>query len=318
MARAMPASRPRRRAGAVQRTVFLDKAARDWALLLDDPCNAGLVHGCFPSGNGGTVLVRFENDQIVANGATEVASFGAWVPGYGIALQNATPLTSDVLGSLVTPSTLANPGDTFLKTNSNGIRCVAACLQLSYPGSELTRAGVVSIGLGPADAIATNIPTAQGGANLNSSAQTIRILSQHVQRMPQDVMECKWFPGDEDLVAYDSTYPTLFGQNLGGRNAIYWSASGFPVSTGVRIRMVAVYEISLTTSAASPAVQAIAPPVSNYLPNQILKAMHDIDPQWYLTAAKTAGTVLGSAISYASQGVKAAGLAVNGMALLMG
>jgi len=295
----------------------LDQSARKWAALLDDPCNAELVHGCFPSGNGGSVLMRFETDQIVANGATEVAAFGAWAPGYGLNFVNATALTSDTLGSLLNPSTLVGPGDAYLKTNGDGVRCVAACLQMSYPGSELTRAGVVSIGLAPADAIATNLPTASGGGNANATAQNNRILCQHVQRMPQDVMECKWFPGDEDLTAYDPAYPTLYGQNLGGRNAIYWSASGFPVSTGVRIRMVAVYELSLNATTSTPFVKALVPPVSNYLPNQVFKAMHDVDPLWYLTAAKTAGTVLGSVISYISQGTKAAGTLANGIGLIM-
>lgn len=299
---------------SVPRGVALDAAAIQWAKLLVDPCNSNLVHGCYPTGVGGTILMRVENDQIIANGATEVATFGGWVPGYGLACMNSTPQTSDTLGSLVTPTILLGPADAYLKTNANSVRCVAACMQISYPGSELNRAGVVAIGVGPADQVSTQLPTAAGGNNLNGSPQLYRTISQHVQRMPQDIVECRWFPGEADQTPYDPQYPTLYAQNFAGRNAILFSASGFPVSTGIRVRMVAVYEISLVGATGS--VQAVAAPVSNNLPNQVLKFLADKDPQWYLGAAMKAGKTLGSIISYASQGAKAAGYAVNGLALL--
>lgn len=306
-------ARPRIRVPSLQ---GLDRPALEWAHLLADPCNAKLVYPCYPSGNGGTVLVRFENDQVVANGATEVAAFGVWAPGFGLSTTNVTAQTSDTLGSLLTPSTLVAPGDTFLKNNGNAVRCVAACLQISYPGSELNRAGIVGIGVAPADTAILNLPTAAGGGNINATAQGYRVASQHVERMPQSIVECKWFPGEADQTAYSYPYPTAYAPGLQGRNAIIWSASGFPVSTGVRIRMVAVYEINLFSNAGIPSVQAIAPPVSAFQTSHVLRYLASKDPQWYLDTAGKVARVIGNVISYASQGFKAAGAAVNGLALM--
>lgn len=296
----------------------LDRAAADWAALLEDPCSAKLVYPCYPSGNGGTVLMRVEADSIYGGGATETAGFGAWVPGYGLFFGNSTPAPLDTTSSLLGTNTNFQPGDTFLKTNCGSIRCVAACLQMSYPGSELSRAGVVGIGVAPADSFITNLPTAVGGANNASSAQVFRITCQHVQRMPQDVMECKWFPGETDQGAYSAVYPAAtFAQGLAGRNAIVWSASGFPVSTGIRIRTVAVYEVSLISTLSSGQVQSVAPPTSAFQTSHVLRYLAGKDPQWYLHKARQIAQTIGSVVSYASQGAKAAGYAINGIPLLM-
>lgn len=315
------AGRPnnRQRSVIVQRVprlaAMLDRAAVEWAQLLMDPCNAKLAYPCYPSGSGSTVLMRLEADSIIASGATETASFGSWIPGLGIQLQNTTPQTSDTLGSLITPGSL-QPGDTFLKASATAVRCVAACLQITYPGSESSRAGVVGIGLVPAETFAYNTTTASGGSNINGTAQSQRVMCQHVERMPATVLEIKWVPGEADTTSYGYPYPTLYSQQFAGRNALAWSASGFPVNTGIRVRTVAVYEMSLTSTAASGSVQSVVPATSVTPMATILKALSDKDPQWYLsTALKTARTV-GSIISYASQGVKAAGLAVNGLALM--
>lgn len=315
-----PKAKPRQvaRVSPPSRGVF-DRAALEWAMLLRDPCNAKLTYPCYPGGTGGTVLIRLEADSIIANGATETAAFGAFIPGIGASLANATPQTSDTApGSLLQANANIQPGATFISANANALKCVAACVQLSYPGSELNRAGIVGIGVVPATTTVNALATASGGGNINSSAQAARIACQHVERMPAGVVECKWFPGEADASEISMlNYPTSYGSLFNGRNAILWTASGFPVSTGVRVRCVAVYEVSLQSTTASGQVQAVAPPVSSNTPAQILRAMAHKDPQWYIESATKAGRAIGTAISYAAQGAKAAGAFVNGVALMM-
>lgn len=295
----------------------LDRAAVEWAALLNDPCNARLTYACYPVGDSNSILMRVESDTILFSGSTETAGQMVFVPGLGIALTNLTPATSDTSGSTLTRNASISPGEGFIAANAASLRCVAACTQVTYPGTELNRSGVVGIGLTGAGNFLSNLTTGEGGGNANASAQTLRILTQHVERMPSTMVECKWFPGDGDAESFNyALRPAAWGQALNGRNAIAVSASGFPVSTGIRIRNVAVYELALLSSVASGQVQALAPPVSSSTTGSVLRFLYSKDPQWYLESAAKLAAGARTAISYVRAGVKAAGMAANGLALL--
>jgi len=251
-----------------------------------------------------------ESDLVLANTATAVATFGLVVPGLAGGYNNLTDLTSDALGSTL----VQNNGLCPVPSVTGSYRAVAACIQLMYPGTELNRSGVVAVGVVPAGNFLNNAATGLTGGNVNTTAATVRTLCQHVERMPTGMVECKWFPGENDSneVVSNSNQSAV---NWSGRNALVFSASGFPVNTGVRVRTVVVYEVSLTTTGA---VQSVAPPTSDNSPNQVLRAMAQRNPQWYIESAAKFGRAVGSAISYVSAGAKAAGMFVNGMALAMG
>lgn len=295
----------------------LDRAAIEWANLLMDPCNGRLTYACYPVGGSGTVLMRLEADSILWSGGTETAGYTAFFPGLGVATANFTALTSDTATSTLTRNASISPGDGFLAVNAFSLRAIAACTQLMYPGSELNRAGVVSIGVAPAGGFINGLTTGEGGGNAGGSAQSYRILTQHVERVPATMLECKWFPGDED--SQPTSYvnrPAAWAPLLNGRNAIVASASGFPVGTGIRIRNVAIYELSLNSNQTSGQVQAVTPPASNNNTGHVIKALYDKDPQWYIDSAAKLVSGARTAMSYARAGVKAAGTVVNGLALL--
>jgi hypothetical protein len=261
--------------------------------------------------------MRLEADLIIGTGATDTACVAAFIPGLGLALNNTVGMATDASGSTFSIAGGLTPGAAFLAANGMAIRAVAACTQVTYPGTELNRSGVVSIGVMSAGTLINNIITGEGGGNVGTTPAGVRIATQHVQRMPQEKMECKWFPGDED--ANPSSYinrPTAYAQQLNGRNAIVLSASGFPTAVGIRVRNVGVYEISLGSSANTGQVQAVTPPRSSNTAGNVLKFLADKDPQWYLDAANKVGSVIGSIIDYAATGVKAAGTAVNALALI--
>jgi hypothetical protein len=299
-------------AGRIQ--ALLDNNARSWARLLEDPCNAPLVYPCFSTGGGGTVLMRLEYDTILWSGATDTAGVYAWIPGAALSIINGTTLTSDTTTS--TYSGANGPGSQWFPTNASSVRAVAACMQVMYPGTELNRSGIVAIGCVPADTFVSFIATAGGGANNATSAAAARQSLVHAERMPTGVVEARWFPGENDQGSINGTLPTAYASVCPGRNGILVSASGFPVSTGIRVRAVGVYEVSLYSSSTLGSVQTPAPPVSVNNAAQVIKTLFDRDPQWWLTSAQKAGRALSNAISYAGMGAKAAGTVVNGLALI--
>lgn len=300
------AMRPATRARVSRPMITMDRAAVEWAQLMKDPCNARLTFPCYPSSSGGTVLIRFEADAILASGATETALTLVYVPGAFSMFNNVTALTSDNLGTVLqnVPASLPFPGYSYLNNNANAFRCVAACAQVSYPGTELNRSGILGMGVADSAVLATNMQTADGGGNININAGQLRTLCQHVERMPASVTEVRWFPGEDDAKVYSPGSNHLSRANeCEGRNAIIISASGFPGSTGVRVRCVAIYEVSL--GAGQGQVASISPPASNNTPNQVVKALYDSDPKWYIEFAGKAGRAVSSVISYAASGAKA-------------
>lgn len=294
----------------------LDLAALQWRRLLEDPCNAPLVYPCYTSAGGGSVLMRVEFDQVMFATSTETCGIYALVPGIAAALINTTPLVGD--GSTTALTGFPAPGAAWLTANTNAVRCVAACTQVMYPGSELTRSGVVGVGVVPASMLTPSVPTVNGGGGLLTTSAAFRTSCAHVERMPATLVEAKWFPGQTDQESSSPVLGTSFANELDGRNAIIVSLSGFPVSTGVRVRSVVVYEVNFLSvnSYSLGTVQSVAPPISVVTPAAVVKSLFDRDPEWWIGTALKAGRVLSNVVSYAAAGAKAAGRAVNGIAMI--
>jgi hypothetical protein len=219
----------------------LDEAATQWARLLNDPCNAPLAHGCFPTAMGG-MLQRFEADFLVSTSGTSTAGAMLFSPGMVVAsgatgqgsvlyLDSASDTTAFTSWSIANAS---QPGYNNV-LNTSGVRTIAACAQIMWPGSELNRSGVVGLGCVPATIITPNV----GGS---FSVSSLRTCCPMVVRMPESVAEVKWRPGELDE-KYDNPNFGGTAANGDGRNSLLITYSGIPVSTGVRIRLVVVYEM---------------------------------------------------------------------------
>lgn len=203
----------------------LDANAARYAELLVNPCDGPLVTGPFGDGSGG-FLSRFEADYIIGNDAADRGTYISFVPSNSIvytapvgAVTGDTVVTTPILG-------LA-PANAFLAANADQFRCVAACMQLYWPGTELNRAGIVGAGQLAAGTFGTSVNTAALRTNL-----------QHVERMPEDMVELVWRPNDYDL-NWNNT-DTL--DNIGKRSSMTYSVAGIPGGVGVRVRIVGVYE----------------------------------------------------------------------------
>jgi len=281
----------------------MDKSAVEYAQLLSDPCNAKLVHGIFPGTTGG-IVSRFEVDYIFNSSATDIGAVAYWLPGVNMIFSNSAAITSDFQALVPTYYTFYKPpGFDFLSTTAGSFRTVAACMQLSYPGSELNRAGVASLGICDTATLLQTLPVANGGGGLAlNSLSTLRQTSQHTERTPAACMELLFSPGDGD--ARNFTYGTVtssvpqFPNNAiehEGRNAMFATVSGIPVSTGIRFRFVLVCE--WTPRAAQGLVASITPSFSNQTVNNVLAYLDSKDPKWYIKASYAMGSVMSNMVN---------------------
>lgn len=280
----------------------LDPAARDWAQLIRDPCNARLTNTIWP-GTAGSFVGRFESDFIIFNGATDTAGVYVFVPGGNVAYNFSA--ANDSTASPLFSST-ATPGSSFIASAASNVRCVASCMQVSFPGTELNRAGIVSLGVAPLGTFTNNVATAAGGGNVGLTISNVRTLCQHTERTPQTMAECNWMPGPGD--AKWSEVNSAAGvasilDNNSDRNAIIMSVAGLPAATGIRIRMVSVLE--WTPKAAQGLVATIETPKSSNDINDVLRALPKaFGTHWFINAFKTAAPYLraaGSVINYGSK-----------------
>lgn len=210
----------------------ISSAAARYAALLADPCNAPLVPA--PIGDGsGSMVARFERDFIFGAEANNQATAWGFVP--------SDPRTWGVFSAPLTDSgtvqwadgfyTGNTPGREFLLDNAQAFRAISCCAQVYWPGKELDRSGVISLARVNADMF-----------TYNTTVQELRSNAHYIERMPNGCSEIVWRPGEFDLQMTEpegTSASTPAGRRLTG---LCITASGYPVTTGIRIRVVVVYE----------------------------------------------------------------------------
>jgi len=263
-------------------TSGLDQNAKKWARLLANPCDAELSYPCYSMGVGGSILLRCERDEIYFNAATQTAGVYGLIPGL-----NDVVLTQDVLTSdtQVTSFVRTNgaPGGAFFDTNVNALRAVAARVEVSYPGTELDRKGLLALGLFEGNMFNNNIGAVNGGGDVPTTVSAYRTACQHVERTPQGVAAINWFPGPTDENTCDpKLIPTTYGRNyFDGHNALVVAVSGLPVATGIRIRSIVVYEIQMNVNTIGT-IATVTIPTSINTPNHVIRYLMNRSNKWYL------------------------------------
>lgn len=298
----------KRRALQVPRGLPGGSPAAAYANLLMNPCTAPLVHPVGP-GQGG-FLARVETDFLLGNGATDTAGFFRWAPGaiclgtsgdaglaWSVGVNDTTSLTAGGGNA-----NLYVPGYQYLTGNARSARCVAACIQVYWPGTELNRQGIISGVVAPSETIAL-LPTATA-----ITVASVRAGSGFTQRMPTEKMEIRWSPSPSDLL-YEATNATAAGTT--GHNALIISWAGLPVATGVRIRCVAVYEWlpQMVNGFITSADAGVGAPASRLLVNDVLNGLRAAFGEWRFPrevgaafeAAKFAYRGISSVVGYAAR-----------------
>jgi hypothetical protein len=86
-----------------------------------------------------------------------------------------------------------------------------------------------------------NVPGRLANFGDTLSADAVGVVTQASCRMPSQMLEFRWRPNDGDQMYIDANTDTP-GVEFARRGALALVWKGIPVSTGLRIRMVAVYE----------------------------------------------------------------------------
>jgi len=232
--------RARAKNTAIVPSTGLDAQAAGYARLLADPCNAPLVHPVYPGGDAG-YLFRAESFSTFGVGAAETSGIIHWAPGYnnvsgsqlvGFAAANADTATA------VASQGASSPGNTFLQANAKGVRCVAACLKITFPGSEANRAGRIHYGHTSAGMLDIG-----NSVKVDSVAQTL----QHFSRTPTDTIELVWKPSQGDFEFNDPTETSgALIRDRKGAVTVAWA--GLPAATGLTFHFTAIYEWTPATA----------------------------------------------------------------------
>lgn len=287
---------PRKSYGLPSRSQ-LDVFARDYAALVADPCGARLVEGVYPGGGGGLVS-RFESDFVAASGGTDQAFAVAFAPGFnselaglvgGMVQTPSIPLVADTSVISFTNNFGIAPGFAFLANNAKAFRSVSACLQISWPGSELTRQGIV--GLGQA-----TLSNTLGGT---VSTASLRTLSTHVGRMPDDVIEIVLRPTEASQRWCDPTLsPTLavVQEVWGDSPLLFATIAGIPPNVGVRVRLVNIVEWLPASNTGVAGLTAMAPRSRNTLTDVLHYLEGAMNNKWVRKVGM-------AALNYATGGV---------------
>lgn len=287
----------------------LDRQAVEYARLLADPCNAPLAHPLYVGADGG-IVARFETDLVVFVSGTTTAAAFVWTPGgigtTGTVASNLSQFESPLSSSGATAAGLVpatNPGFNFLSANASAARCVAACLQVYWPGSEQNRAGYITYGKCPGSSVI--IGTA------GYTADGVGTIFQTSQRMPVDRIDVVWKPmdGDQQWTNPSANTPTI---ELTRKGAVGFVVKGIPSGTGVRVRMVAVYEY-MPIAASGLSIPYDSRNMSNNTLDQVVNFLDRIGGftdgavKFGASALRAAGKVgrAVNAVSYASRAMPA-------------
>lgn len=211
----------------------LDASAIAYARLLANPCSEILAHPVYGGTEGG-YLLRCEAFLNIGTAAGITAGTLQWCPGL------MGPNNTEILYTQCSGPTVADtatvysgaPGKAFLSTTASNIRCVAACMKVSYPGAELDRSGRLHFGGCSGSMIdAGQVLTPD---QLSSSLE-------HYTRTPAGEIEIVWKPNSADQMFTD---PSVANASIekDRKSAIAFAFAGLKSAVGLNIRFTAVYE----------------------------------------------------------------------------
>jgi hypothetical protein len=261
----------------------LDGPAAAYAHLLADPCGAPLVHPIYAGSDSG-YLIRTDKVSPVAVGGAITAGAVLWTPGLldgnsddFLAIASTDWTTASAVNSY--PYT---PGKGFLQSNASGARCVAACLRVTFPGSEANRSGWIQYGHTNGRAIIS--------AGSNSPAE-IGVLCNHYSRTPADTIEILWRPAFADQAMVD---PNVGKSQSSNHSSILLAWGGFPPGVGVVVHLTAIWEWMPTYDAGGLSAPGDTKARSNNSLDQVLDSLRDSGFAW---VRDNAATVVSTGIS---------------------
>lgn len=235
-ARKQKKSQPRQKSAQKQQLAFIrgkyDAAAVAYARLLTDPCRAALAHPVYPGASGG-YLTRFSQYFTYNTGASDTTGYIHFTPG-AISADNTDLIVYSGAGAALaaTAQGALLGGRSFLSGNASAVRCVAACVNVVYSGSEVDRSGRIHYGL-------TNGSLVDAGQTV--APGDVFASMENMMRTPTNIIEVAWKPNDWDSNFVDPT-ASMSALHKDKASSITIGWVGLKASVPMTFRITAVYE----------------------------------------------------------------------------
>lgn len=212
----------------------LDAAALAYAKLLADPCRAALVHPTYAGGEGG-YLIRVDSWATYGFVGTDTSGYFHWTPGYMAADNHELFVVATAAPATPAAPTAQSgaPGKVFLTAQASAARCVAACVRVTYPGAEASRAGRVHLGITNGGLVNNGVAVAPDG---------VATALPHYIRTPATELELRWKPNDADQLFFNPALAATQPEDRQRRAALTVAWAGLPAATGLVFHMTAIYE----------------------------------------------------------------------------
>lgn len=232
----------------------LDTHGAQWARLLQDPCGAPMVQGCYPGGGSG-ILLRFKAYAAVLTGTNQDFQF-SFTPGY-----NKYVFGQTLAGATGTIGVRQFPFAVLNGTTYDSYRCVAACARVVYLGSEGNRSGQVGSAI-------TSSSIFDEGATVVGTGGLLPVM-QKVARLGEVIHETKWVPSVRDMNFVGSQDTTDYPYD---RATI--TICGYTLPAGsCTVEMTGVYEVIPEYGSGIVASQTV--PSSRNSVTDVLRALGD-------------------------------------------
>lgn len=282
--------------------------------LLVDPCHAALAKSPYAGPLGGVI----ERDVTLFANTKEYGIYFMH-PVFGVySWESSFPTAT---GSL-TFSQLVAPG-------RQAMRGVAGCFSATYVGAESARSGSVSCGVVPGSVVWNYLATANGGAGqVLSVGATLSKLAE-VKRMPVDMCEVNWFPGngDEEVTSVPDSSSAADQEFIKTKFADVNFTAVIVANTAlnnIQFKVTAVVEaLSVVTATNSTAWTVSTPTKPSFNWKDVLSSLSNRDSSWYVDAWKKVGSLAGGTVAaYGTMGLPGAlgyltsnmaGLAIRGV-----
>lgn len=180
------------------------------ANLCMDPCNAKIGPTAYRGSDG--FVQRFRTTQSLVL-TTQSCFLSVYYPAYNSIYLAAIPLPASGIAGPLTYN-IAGPGQSFLLTNADSQRAVAACMQVDYTGTELDRQGLLYRGVIKASVFSNSFTLDQ-----------ITALLGNPERVPDHTAEVKWIPGSIEEEYWNTG--SIAPDGPGDRNVIVTVGVGF-------------------------------------------------------------------------------------------
>lgn len=235
----------------------------EYARLLQDPCNAPLVTGCYPGEVG--QIGRFASDFSIGPGQ---AGFALYYPAINAVSTGFTNTPAVAIPHTWTVAVPFSPGHGILGPGAAKSRCLSSCLQVTFPNVSITNVtGEIVVGCISADSFL------QG----NYTPDNLFSILTHKALITRNQYEVKFTPGvfDERF----TTYGTLTAADQSDTNILVVAWRGLPSTANASIRITSALEYTPKTASGILASGAsIAPGVATM---SVAASVHKAKPNWW-------------------------------------